>query len=163
MTGGGRRDEATNRWSVILASLFVALILRTLPWSGWGLWLRPDFLLVTVLFWAHRAPGRAGLGLAWLLGLLTDFQQGIVLGQYALAYVLAVYLVQLWQRRLVVFSLLQQSLHIFAVLLLVQVVALATGWISGRPPVDGMSFLSTISGALLWYALMLGSRARFAA
>ncbi len=163
MMGAGQRGEGSGGWGVILASLFVALILRTLPWSGWGLWLRPDFLLVAVLFWAHRAPARVGLGLAWLLGLLTDFQQGIVLGQYALAYVLAVYLVQLWQRRLAVFSLPQQSLHIFAVLLLVQVVALATGWISGRPPVDGLSFLSTISGALLWYGLMLGSRTRFAA
>ena len=163
MIGGGHRGETASGWGVILASLFAALILRTLPWSGWGLWLRPDFLLVTVLFWAHRAPARVSLGLAWLLGLLTDFQQGIVLGQYALAYVLAVYLVQLWQRRLAVFSLPQQSLHIFVVLLLVQVVALAAGWISGRPPEDGLSFLSTISGALLWYGLMLGSRTRFAA
>lgn len=160
MTGVNRRDPP-NGWGVILVSLFVALILRTLPWSGWALWLRPDFLLVAILFWAHRAPARMGLGLAWLLGLLTDFQQGIVLGQYALAYVLGVYLVQLWQRRLAVFRLPQQSLHIFAVLLLVQVVALAAGWISGRPPTDGMSFLSTISGALLWYGLMLGSRFRF--
>ena len=160
---GSNRNDTHSTWGVVLASLLVALVLRTLPWSGWGLWLRPDFLLVAVLFWTHRAPARMGLGLAWLLGLVTDFQQGIVLGQYALAYVLGVYLVQLWHRRLAAFNLPQQSLHIFAILLLVQMVALAAGWISGRPPTDGMSFLSTISGALLWYGLMLGSRLRFAA
>ena len=160
---GSNRNDTPSSWGIVLASLLAALVLRTLPWSGWGLWLRPDFLLVAVLFWTHRAPARMGLGLAWLLGLVTDFQQGIVLGQYALAYVLGVYLVQLWHRRLAVFNLPQQSLHIFAVLLLVQMVALAAGWISGRPPTDGMSFLSTISGALLWYGLMLGSRLRFAA
>ncbi len=163
MMPGAARSDASAGWGVILASLALALVLRTLPWSGWGMWLRPDFLLVALLFWAHRSPARVGLGLAWLFGLVTDFQQGIVLGQYALAYVIGVYLVQLWQRRLAVFGLLQQALYLFAVLLLVQVVALAAGWISGRPPADGMGFLSTVSGALLWYGLMLWSRFRFVA
>ena len=47
---GSNRNDTHSTWGVVLASLLVALVLRTLPWSGWGLWLRPDFLLVAVLF-----------------------------------------------------------------------------------------------------------------
>jgi rod shape-determining protein MreD len=155
---GSVAHESQAGWGVILASLVLALALKLLPWSGWTLTLRPDFVLIVLLIWAQKRPSLVGMGLAWLLGLLADIQDGVVLGQYALGYVVGVYLVQYLQRRLMQFALHFQAMHVFAILLLVEVVTLVVGWISGKSPQIHMIFIAAPVGALLWYGLAYLSR-----
>jgi rod shape-determining protein MreD len=145
--------ESQAGWAVILVTLLVALAMELLPWSGWGLVLRPDFVLIALLLWAQKRPSLVGMGLAWPLGLLADMQDGVVLGQHALAYVVGVYLVQHLQRRLVQFALHYQAMHIFVVLLLVEVVTVVIGWTSGKTPQLLESFIAAPIGAVLWYGL----------
>lgn len=140
-------------WGIIAASLVVALLLRLLPWSGWALSLRPDFVLLALLYWGMHRPSVAGLGLAFFLGLVTDVLDGLMLGQYALAYVGANFVVQLVHRRLRVFSPWQQALHMFGVLLGSQIVAVFAGTLAGRAFDDWIFFLSALTGALLWPAM----------
>ena len=52
-------------WRRILGSLVLAVLLEQLPWSGWALIVRPDFVLVAVLFWALHQPERIGFGAAF--------------------------------------------------------------------------------------------------
>ncbi len=146
-------QESQSGWGTILASLVLALALKLLPWSGWALTLRPDFLLIVLLIWAQKRPSLVGMTLAWLLGLLADIQDGVVLGQYALGYVVGVYLVQYLQRRLLQFALHFQAMHVFVILLLVEVVSLVVGWTSGKSPRIHMMFIAAPVGALLWYGL----------
>lgn len=143
--------ESQAGWGVILLTLLLALAMKLLPWSGWGLTLRPDFLLVVLLVWAQKRPSLVGMALAWPLGLLADIQDGVVLGQHALGYVVGVYLVQYLHRRLMQFALPFQTIHIFVILLLVEVVTLVIGWISGRTPQLGTIFTAAPIGAVLWY------------
>lgn len=140
-------------WRMIALALALAFVLKQLPWQGWALLIRPDFVLVMLLFWAQRQPQSVGLGMAFLLGLLSDVQDGVVLGQHALAYCIGVFLVQFFSRRLVMFTLPRQAMQMLPLLLLVEVVALAAGWLSGRSPQDGWVFVSAFSSTLLWWAV----------
>lgn len=147
------RVEPRQEWRVIALSLLVAFLLKQIPWQGWALLLRPDFVLIVLLFWAQRRQGGVSFGLAFALGLLADVQDGVVLGQYALAYCTGVFLVQHFRRRLVMFTLPRQALQIFPLLLLIEVVALVTGWLSMRTPHGGWVIVSALSGTLLWWAV----------
>lgn len=138
---------------MIGVSLLVAFLLKQVPWSGWALLLRPDFVLVMLLFWAQRRQDGISFGLAFALGLMTDVQDGVVLGQHALSYCAGVFLVQTFQRRLAMFTLRHQAMQMFPLLLLTEVVALVAGWISTRTPQAGWVIASALTGTLLWWAI----------
>src|SRR5262249_2300947 len=70
----------------IAATLVAALLLNLLPWSGYGLWIKPDFVALVVLYWCIETPRRIGFLAAWLLGLTMDVADGTLFGQHALAY-----------------------------------------------------------------------------
>ena len=75
-----------RRWFVAL-TLLGALLLNFLPNVPW-LWM-PDWVALVVIFWGIREPRLVGMGWAFLLGLAMDVADASVLGQHALAYVLA--------------------------------------------------------------------------
>lgn len=144
-------QSARYSTGVIVLTLVVAFVIKQLPWQGWVLLGRPDFVLVMLLFWAQRQPQSITLGIAFLLGLLADVQDGVVLGQHALAYSVGVFMVQFFLRRLLMFTLSRQAMQMLPLILLVQVLALAAGWLSGRSPQDGWVFVSAVTSTLLWW------------
>lgn len=143
-------DRSRVGWGRILGSLAFAVLLEQLPWSGWVLALRPDFVLVGLLFWALYQPARIGFGLAFAFGLLADFQDGAVFGQYAIGYVIGVYLVQFLRLRLLQFDPLRQAAQVFPILLGVQLVVLLVGWLAINPPAGLEILLVAPSSAVLW-------------
>lgn len=149
----------TGSWRRIAGTLTLAVLLTELPWDGWALSLRPDFILVVVLFWVLHQPARVGFGIAFMLGLLADFQDGVVFGQHAIAYVLGVYLVLFLRVRLLRFDPLRQAAQMFPILLAVQLAAMLAGWLAVEPP-QGLAILLPVpSSVLLWYAIALFRRA----
>jgi rod shape-determining protein MreD len=146
--------QSNGSWRRILGSLTLALLLEQLQWSGWALALRPDFLLMGVLFWALHQPARIGFGMAFCVGLLADFQNAGVFGQHAMAYVVGVYLVQFLRLRLLQFDPMRQTAQMFPILLLVQLLVLLTGWLAANPPSDVSALLPVTSNTVLWFVLV---------
>lgn len=146
------RPQAAS-WRRVLGSLGFAILLEQLPWAGWALALRPDFVLVALLFWALYQPGRVGFGLAFLLGLVADFQDGVVFGQSAIGYVIGVYLVLFLRLRLLQFDPLRQAAQLFPILLTVQLTTLLVGWLAVKPPGGLAMLLPVLTSTLLWYAV----------
>lgn len=149
------RQESGAGWGRILLSVLIALSLKQIPWSGWWLILRPDFVLIAVLFWALHRPSRVGMALAFVLGLFSDFQDGVVFGQHAIAYVLGVFAVQYFRLRLLQFDAAQQAVQMVPILLMVQIMVLVVGWLSTRPPHGINILLPALSEAAVWYLLVL--------
>lgn len=143
--------QTLGSWRRILGSLILAVLLEQLPWTGWALALRPDFVLVGVLFWALHQPARIGFATAFFLGLLADFQDGVVFGQHAIAYVIGVYLVLFLRLRLLQFDPLRQAAQLFPMFLAVQLVVLLAGWLAVNPPAGLAMLLPVLSSTLLWY------------
>jgi rod shape-determining protein MreD len=147
--------QTSGNWRRILGTLVVAVLLEQLPWAGWALAVRPDFVLVGVLFWTLHRPARIGFGVAFFLGLLADFQDGAVFGQHAIAYVIGVYLVLFLRLRLLQFDPLRQAAQLFPILLAVQLTVLLVGWLAVNPPAGLLMLLPVLSSSVLWYLIAL--------
>ena len=147
--------QTAGNWRRILGTLTLAVLLEQLPWSGWALIARPDFVLVGVLFWTLHQPARIGFTTAFLLGLLADFQDGAVFGQHAIAYVIGVYLVLYLRLRLLQFDPHRQAAQLFPILLGVQLVVLLVGWLAVNPPAGLSILIPVLSSTVLWYLIAL--------
>ena len=135
----------------ILASLLAALVLNFLPTSAWP-WM-PDWVVLVIVFWSIREPRRVGMGSGFLLGLAMDVADSSLMGQHALAYVLAAYAATSLSRRILWFPLGQQALHVLPLLLMVQAVQFAVRAVPGID-LPGLSyFVGPLFGALLWWPL----------
>ena len=86
-----RTINQTPVWLVCIS--FVAGILLTIfPLPQWLVWWRPQWMLMILFFWVITAPTYYGVGVAWVVGLLTDMATGTPLGQHALPFVVLVYI-----------------------------------------------------------------------
>jgi len=141
------------RAATILGSLAVALLLNFLPWKNVAL--VPDFVALVLAFWCVRQPRLVGLGAAWLLGLLTDVGNGVLLGQHALAYSLLAFTAITLSRRILWFALWGQALHVAALLLFAQgVSALVRLTVGAEFPGWAIS-TGPLIGAMLWPVVSL--------
>lgn len=138
----------------IYLTLIVAFMLYLLPWAGFGLLIRPDFVLLALLYWMLRAPHLCNVGTAWMMGLLIDVASGSFFGQYALAYSVTAYFALYYQRRLVLFSAWQQAGYVMLLLLVSQIVLLVIKLMAGNALPGWSYFLSSLSGVLLWQLLV---------
>src|SRR6188508_3657602 len=117
------------RASTIFVSFALALLANFLPWKSVAL--VPDFVALVLVFWCVRQPRLVGLGVAWALGLITDAGNGVLLGQHALAYSIIAFLGIWLSRRILWFGTGLQALHVGAILLVGQAVALLVRVIAG--------------------------------
>ena len=144
------------RAGTILGSLAVALLLDFLPWKNVAL--VPDFVALVLAFWCVRQPRLVGLGAGWLLGLLIDVGNGVLMGQHALSYSLLAFAAITLSRRILWFPLWGQALHVAALLLFAQgigaLVRLAAGaefpgWTIAVGPLFGAALWPVVSVLLL--------------
>lgn len=134
----------------VYSSILLALLCQLLPWAGFGLTLRPDFVLLVVIYWLLRAPNICNIGTAWMAGLVVDLASGGIFGQNALAYALTAYFAVSYHRRLALFNIWQQASYVFVLLLLTQVTLLILKMFAGGEAPGWSYFLPSISGILLW-------------
>ena len=141
------------RAGTILASLAVALLLNFLPWSSIAL--APDFVALVLVFWCVRQPRLVGLGAGWLLGLLVDVGNGVLLGQHALAYSLLAFASITLSRRILWFPLWGQVLHVAALLVFAQGVSALVRLAAGAEFPGWSIAVGPLIGALLWPVVSL--------
>ena len=135
----------------ILATLLTALALNSLPTSSW-LWM-PDWVAIIIVFWSIREPQRIGMGAGFVFGLAMDVADASLMGQHALAYVLAAYAASSLSRRILWFPIAQQAFHVLPILLGVQLVQLAVRVLPGSDNPGLLYFAGPFIGAALWFPL----------
>jgi rod shape-determining protein MreD len=136
------------RAGTIFGSLALALLLNFLPWGNVAL--VPDFVALVLAFWCVRQPRLVGLGAGWLLGLLTDVGNGVLLGQHALVYSLLAFAAITLSRRILWFPLWGQALHVAALLLLAQGVSALVRLAAGAEFPGWTIAVGPLLGAALW-------------
>jgi rod shape-determining protein MreD len=134
----------------IALTLLGALLLNLLPLTGWVLVLRPDFVALALLYWGVHQPRKIGFLPAWLLGLAMDVSDGSLFGQHALAYSGMMFAAIALHRRVSMFGLRHQMLHVVAILLAMQVIVLLVRKAAGGELPGWWYFIPSASGALLW-------------
>ncbi|MCX7056704.1 MAG: rod shape-determining protein MreD [Proteobacteria bacterium] len=142
-------QQRAPRLTLIVSSL-LALLLCGLPLPRAVDALRPDLLLLVVIWFALMKPRAGGLVYAWLAGLALDAFRGIVLGQNALAFVMIAFLVHRFHLRVRMFPLSQQSLFVMSLLWLYQFTLFWVDGVTGHPLTDWARWLPALTGTLLW-------------
>ena len=138
----------------IIFSLFVAVMLNWLPWHGWALVLRPDFVALVLLYWCTHKPHRIGIGIAWLVGIFADVADASLFGQHALAYSVLAFGGIVLHRRVRMFDLRQQSVHVLPLLLSSYAAYAIIHW-QVRGYIAWEFFLGAVTSALLWAPMTL--------
>ena len=141
---------------LIIASFAAVLILSSVVVPDPIAAMRPDFVVMMLIFWCWHRPELVGIAAAFAVGLISDVMHFVLLGENALSNVLVVYLALLWAKRIerstqlarfvavallltvdaAVGSLLQAGMHGF--------VAPAAVWLA---PVIGAALWVTIAAA----------------
>jgi len=139
------------RVGTIVASFVGALLLNFLPWPDTAL--APDFVALTLAFWCVRQPRLVGLATAWVLGLVVDAGNGVLLGQHALAYSALAFFAIALSRRILWFEAWGQMLHVLLLLEGAQLVALGVRLVAGAEFPGWSLFAGPLAAAALWPAL----------
>ncbi len=130
-------------------SLLCGFLLNLLPWGALS-WV-PDFLALTLMFWAVREPRIVGIGTAFALGLLMDVHDATVLGEHALGYTLLAYAAAVLSRRLPAFTLGLQALQVLPVFCMSALMTFGVRvFFGGLFPGWQAALLAPTIAALLW-------------
>lgn len=141
---------------IIIASFVVALMLVALPLPGWSEYLRPQWVVLVLIYWCMALPYRVGIGISWLAGIFVDVLTGAILGQHALAYSVVAYVVIKLHKRVRVFPVWQQALLVLVLVLLSQLLTLWIRGAIGRVPDSWTYWLPSVTSTLIWpWAFML--------
>jgi len=138
------------RTGYIALTLLTALIFNLLALPEVLSQLRPDLIALTLIYWVVYHPRRVGFLPAWLLGLTVDVADGSLFGQHALAYAVLMYLAILLHRRILMFGMRQQIVHVAAILLISQVIMLGVRMIAGSDFPGALYFVPSLVGGALW-------------
>jgi rod shape-determining protein MreD len=158
-------NEVARRgtWAIVV-SLLAALFLSILPMPGWVEDFRPQWVVLTLIFWSLALPQRVGVFWAFGAGLVLDVMTGSVLGHHALGFSVVAYLVVELHQRLRIFPLWQQTLFVWVLLLVERLLYLWVLGATAAPTPTLIYWAPTFIGTALWpwtYAVLrdLGRRA----
>jgi rod shape-determining protein MreD len=137
----------------IAVTLIAAMLTNLLPWSGWLLAIKPDFVALVLLHWCILQPRRVGFTVAMLLGLSMDVADGSLFGQHALAYSMLAFAGIVLHRRVLSFTMKDQILHVIPLLLANDIIVLIIRKLAGGEFPGILYFFGSIIAGALWLPL----------
>ncbi|MDP6026758.1 MAG: rod shape-determining protein MreD [Pseudomonadales bacterium] len=147
-------DDRGNSLWVIAMTFVIAMLLSvvSLPeFIPWELgYLRPQWVVLVLIYWIIALPHRIGVAVAWLIGLLVDVLLGSLLGQHGIAFIVVAYISSSLYQRLRMFAVWQQSLVVFATIGLSQLINSWIENIAGLSEWNMWYLVPAFVSALLW-------------
>ena len=139
---------------VIALTFVVAMVLAIVPLPDsvpveLG-YLRPEWVVLALIYWVIALPHRVGILVAWSVGLIVDVLLGSLLGQHGIAFIIVAYIASSLYQRLRMFSLWQQSMIVFAIVGLNQLINFWIESIVGIGNWNLWYLLGSVVSALLW-------------
>ena len=134
-------------WGTLAAALLLMIVQgQLLPTAAW----RPDWLALTLAFWAIHQPRRVGVGTAFVGGLMLDVAHGALLGQHALAYAVLAYGAVTLHRRVLWFDQRGQMLHVLPLFALALALQVLVRWLAGDGPPPWGALVSPLLTTAAW-------------
>lgn len=138
-------DISRNGFMIVL-TIIAAMLLMMMPLPEAAGFFRPEWVVLTLMYWAMALPHRVSIGVGWLSGLIMDVMMGGTLGVMAFSYAFAVYLIARFHLQLRQYPLWQQALTIFSVVLLVHFVSV----MAGTPEMSWVVWMPVVTSTLMW-------------
>lgn len=144
------KNRQHNGGAIIIFSFIVAYMLTAMPLPEWALNWRPAWVTVVLIYWCLAIPNRVGIGIAWVLGLLLDVQQGTVFGQNAIALTIIAFIIIKTHQRVRVYPLVQQAMLVCVLLLLAQLFTLWIRAMMGFQPQHWTYWAPAFTSMVIW-------------
>lgn len=138
---------------LVASSFLAAFLFMLLPWSGPWLLIRPDLMVLLLVYWTIREPMLMGGWIAFFLGLLADTADSSTLGIHALGYSVSYFLVSHFRPRILSFYAANQALHVLPFIFASQIITTVTALILKFPLPGLLWWLQSPFTALFWLAL----------
>jgi rod shape-determining protein MreD len=148
-------NERAPRRLPILLLLVLAFMLTIAPLPQWATEFRPNWVALTLMYWAMTLPNKYSVGTAWVVGLIVDVAQGTLLGQHALALCFVIFVTVKFHLQLRVFPTSQMTATVFALLASYQFILF---WINGVAGIhaDAVTYWGpVISSTIMWPLLTM--------
>lgn len=158
-------NKKTQGFWIIQLTFLAALYLQALPMPTFLLYMRPEWLSLVLIYWALNFPQRVGVGYGFIWGLLLDLVEGTLLGHNAIVMSLLGFLCNTFYQRIRMYSLIKQSVLVFLLIGLSQLVFQWLQNLFGSISSIGFLLLPAFISAILWnwvYVLLQGFKRRFA-
>ncbi len=137
----------------LLLTIAVSMILMIVPLPDAIRPFRPEWVLMTLLYWAMALPERVGIGFAWVVGLLMDVMLGGALGILAFSYALVIYLILNFHLQLRQYPLWQQALIVMSLALLVSIIKVIFSPVVASWAIWGPALTSTLIWPFIYAVL----------
>lgn len=141
-----------------IATMLLAIVLESLEiiWGGWS-WLAPSWILVMLLFWVNDKGGLFGIIMAWIFGILVDVWTGAPLGQNALLFIVASFIITFMYKD---FRLVEPPAQALLIMSIVFAYKVLSDILSSRMvtllDLSTLSYLGTgITSSIVWLILVL--------
>lgn len=144
------RAGITRRLFVVSITLCLAMMLTILPLPSWAVWLRPQWVLMVIIYWCLAIPDKVSVGIAWGIGLLMDVLLGTLLGQHALAMAVVAYFIVKFHPRIRLFPIWQKTFIVFFLSLIYLGLIYWVQGLLGVLPRTWEFWSPAITSALLW-------------
>ena len=147
------RQQLASWWFV--GTLAAALLSMLVPLPAVLEPFKPYWPALILLYWVLESEDHVTLGLAFIMGLVADLLNGVVLGEQALRLCALVFIALRFRSRLRFFPMWQQALAVLALLLNDRILLLVVRLLAGAsfPPVTW--WIAPFVGAALWPFLFL--------
>lgn len=141
----------------LLLTLVLGLLIDFMPASPAASRYLPQVSAIFLIYWMLHRPQWFGIGMAFLLGLITDIGTQAVLGQHALAYTVMAFCIEQKRRQIVLYSFGMQAVVVGLLLCLARLIVATVSLFHQQISIDfwPMAFSSFIA-ALCWPLLNKG-------
>jgi len=134
----------------IILSIILSFLLLLLPLPDeWLLW-RPEWVVLTFIYWCLKLPKKISIVVAWIAGLFIDVFYSSILGQHAFGMIIVVFMSLRLLPRLSTYILWHQYALIFLVLgtyLLINLWIMAA---TGSNPATWHYWFPLFSSLIVW-------------
>lgn len=137
----------------VCISLTLAYALMVMPLPEVLRLLRPNLVILAMIYWLLRLPESVGVGGAFFLGIVYDGIIGSPLGLHALSFSLIATALLLLYSRWRMFTQMQQALWIVVVLVLDQLIVAWGYGVIRRTELHGWIWVSALLGGVCWLGL----------
>lgn len=134
----------------VLISLLTALCLEIFPLPSWAEWIKPEWALLTLIYWSLTLPNKIGITVAFIIGILMDLLTNTLLGQHAFIFALIIYFMLKHVLIIRNFPLWQQSIMIFVLVFVHQTYQFWVWGLLGGPSQEWFYWLPCLTSALFW-------------
>jgi len=139
---------------VIFLTFSIAYLLAIVPFPDWAMSYRPEWVPMVLIYWVMALPYRVGIGWAWVVGLLLDILEGSTLGVNALSLVILAYVTLSLHQRMRMFTILQQSGLMLALIGLNVMICNWLQIITDQTVSSNLIFLmASVTSAVIWPSL----------